>query len=46
MIGHEIRQIWVGKQRKCRVLYVVSENTVAILHIRNSRQSNLGEESE
>ncbi|WP_244919513.1 type II toxin-antitoxin system RelE/ParE family toxin [Nostoc commune] len=45
-IGREIRQLWVGKRRKYRVLFVVSENTVAILHVRNSRQSDLGEESE
>ena len=46
VIGREIRQLWVGKRRKYRVLFVVSENTVAILHVRNSRQSDLGEESE
>ncbi|MEH2230300.1 MAG: type II toxin-antitoxin system RelE/ParE family toxin [Nostoc sp.] len=46
VIGREIRQLWVGKQRKYRVLFVVEENVVAILHVRNSRQSYLGEESE
>lgn len=46
VIGREIRQLWVEKRRKYRVLFVVSENTVAILHVRNSRQSDLGEESE
>ncbi|MDJ0675398.1 MAG: type II toxin-antitoxin system RelE/ParE family toxin [Calothrix sp. MO_167.B42] len=45
-IGREIRQIWVGKQRKYRVLFVVEEDAVAILHVRHSRQSYLGEESE
>ncbi|MDJ0737501.1 MAG: type II toxin-antitoxin system RelE/ParE family toxin [Nostocaceae cyanobacterium] len=45
-IGREIRQIWVGKQRKYRVLFVVEEDIVAILHVRHSRQSYLGEESE
>ncbi len=45
-IGREIRQIWVGKQRKYRVLFVVEEDVVAILHVRHSRQSYLDEESE
>jgi len=45
-IGREIRQIWVGKQKKYRVLFVVEEDVVAILHVRHSRQSYLGEESE
>jgi mRNA-degrading endonuclease RelE of RelBE toxin-antitoxin system len=46
VIGREIRQLWVGKRRKYRVLFVVEENTVAILHVRNSRQSSLSEESD
>ncbi|WP_427162026.1 type II toxin-antitoxin system RelE/ParE family toxin [Aliinostoc sp. HNIBRCY26] len=45
-IGREIRQLWVGKRRKYRVLFVVEEDVVAILHVRHSRQSYLGEESE
>ena len=46
MIGREIRQLWVGKRRKYRVLFVVEKDVVAILHVRHSRQSYLGEESE
>ncbi|MCC5643168.1 type II toxin-antitoxin system RelE/ParE family toxin [uncultured Nostoc sp.] len=46
VIGREIRQLWVGKRRKYRVLFVVEEDIVAILHVRHSRQSYLGEESE
>lgn len=38
-IGREIRQLWVGKLRKYRVLFVVEEDVVAILHVRHSRQS-------
>jgi plasmid stabilization system protein ParE len=45
-IGREIRQIWIGKQRKYRALFVVEEDVVSILHVRHSRQSDLGEESE
>ncbi len=46
MTGREIRQFWIGKKRKYRVLFVVEEDVVAILHVRHSRQSYLGEESE
>jgi plasmid stabilization system protein ParE len=46
VIGREIRQLWIGKKRKYRVLFVVEEDIVAILHVRHSRQSYLGEESE
>jgi plasmid stabilization system protein ParE len=45
-IGREIRQLWVGKRRKYRVLFAVEQDTVAILHVRHSRQSYLGEELE
>jgi len=45
-IGREIRQIWVGKDRKYRALFVVEEYVVAILHVRHSSQSYLGKESE
>ena len=45
MIGREIRQVWVGKQRKYRALFVVKKDVVAILHVRHSRQSYLGQES-
>ena len=46
VIGCEVRQIWIGKKRKYRVLFVVMEDVVAILHVRHSRQSYRGEESE
>jgi mRNA-degrading endonuclease RelE of RelBE toxin-antitoxin system len=46
VIGCEVRQIWIGKKRKYRVLFVVIEDVVAILHVRHSRQSYRGEESE
>lgn len=45
-LGREIRQLWVGKQRKYRVLFVVEDDIVAIVHVRHSRQSYLDEESE
>jgi plasmid stabilization system protein ParE len=45
-VGREIRQLWIGKKRKYRVLFVVEEDIVAIVHVRDSRQSYLGEESE
>lgn len=45
-IGREIRQIWVGKNRKYRALFVIEEDVVAILHVRHSSQSYLGEEFE
>ena len=45
MIGREIRQVLVGKQRKYRALFVVKKDVVAILHVRHSRQSYLGQES-
>jgi len=38
VIEREIRQLWVGKRRKYRVLFVVEDNIVAILHIRHSQQ--------
>jgi plasmid stabilization system protein ParE len=46
IIGREIRQLWVGKQKKYRVLFVVEEDIVAVLHVRHSRQSYLDEQSE
>jgi plasmid stabilization system protein ParE len=45
VIGGEVRQLWIGKQRKYRVLFVVEEDIIAIIHVRNSRQSYLSEES-
>ena len=46
VIGREIRQLWVGKRRKYRVLFVIEENVIAILHVRHSHQSYLTEESD
>jgi plasmid stabilization system protein ParE len=43
--GREIRQLWVGKRRKYRVLFVVEEDIVAVVHVRHSSQSYLDEES-
>jgi hypothetical protein len=42
IINREIRQLWVGKQRKYRVLFIVEKEVVAIIHVRHSSQSNLG----
>ncbi len=44
IIGREIRQLWVGKGRTYRILFVVEGDTVAILHIRHRRQTPLGTE--
>jgi plasmid stabilization system protein ParE len=43
-IGREIRQLWVGKRRKYRVIFVVEEEVVAIIHVRHSHQPPLGDE--
>lgn len=45
-IGREIRQLWVGKRRKYRLLFVVEEDVVAILHVRHSSQPYLGEDAD
>jgi plasmid stabilization system protein ParE len=44
VIGREIRQVWVGKRKKYRALFVIKEDVVAILHVRHSHQSYLGQE--
>lgn len=44
IIGREIRQLWVGKQKKYRVLFVVEAEIIAILHVRHSHQLYVGEE--
>ncbi|MEE3715749.1 type II toxin-antitoxin system RelE/ParE family toxin [Tumidithrix elongata RA019] len=44
VIGREIRQLWIGKRIKYRALFVIEEDVVAILHVRHSRQSNVGED--
>ena len=44
IIGQEIRQLWVGKRRTYRILFVVEGDTIAILHIRHRRQPPLGTE--
>ena len=45
-IGREVRQLWIGKQRKYRVLFVVEEYIVAIIHVRHSHQSSIDETDE
>ncbi|MCU0547061.1 MAG: type II toxin-antitoxin system RelE/ParE family toxin [Oscillatoriaceae cyanobacterium Prado104] len=45
IIGREIRQLWVGKGRTYRILFVVEGDTVAIVHIRHRRQAPLDTES-
>lgn len=37
--GREIRQLLVGKHRQYRVLFVVEEDIVGIIHVRHSRQA-------
>lgn len=45
-VGLEIRQLWVGKRRQYRVLFLVEQDVVAIVHVRHSRQALLeGDES-
>jgi hypothetical protein len=45
IIGREIRQLWIGKRIKYRALFVIEEDVIAILHVRHSRQSNVGMEN-
>ncbi len=42
-IGREIRQLWVGKQTKYRVLFVVEKEVVAVIHVRHSHQPPLSD---
>ena len=35
----EVRQFVVGKNQKYRILYIVQDDRVSILHVRHSRQS-------
>lgn len=42
IIDRNIRQLWVGKKRTYRILFVVEGDTVAILHVRHRRQAPLG----
>ena len=42
----EVRQLITGKRSKYRILYVVEDDRVSILHIRDSRQSRSFEEDE
>lgn len=39
-VGREIRQLWVGKQQRYRVMFLVEKDLVAVLHIRHSRQAS------
>ncbi len=43
IVGREIRQLLVGKRKKYRVLFIVEKEVIAILHVRHSHQSYLGE---
>jgi plasmid stabilization system protein ParE len=45
-IDREIRQLWIGKRKNYRVLFIVTADVVAVLHVRHSSQSYLGEESD
>ncbi|MEH1902768.1 MAG: hypothetical protein V7L04_15465 [Nostoc sp.] len=45
-IGREIRQLFVGKRRQYRVLFVVEEDVVAIIHVRHSRQARIEPDAE
>lgn len=40
----EVRQLIVGKSQKYRVLYIVQDDRVSVLHVRHSRQSRSPEE--
>ena len=42
----EVRQLITAKRSKYRILYVVEDDRVSILHIRDSRQSRSFEEDE
>jgi hypothetical protein len=41
-----IRQLWVGKARNYRVLFVVEANQVFILHVRHSSRAFLKKDPE
>ncbi|NJK76772.1 MAG: type II toxin-antitoxin system RelE/ParE family toxin [Oscillatoriales cyanobacterium RU_3_3] len=41
ILDREIRQLWVGKRKTYRILFVVQGDTVALLHIRHRRQAPL-----
>lgn len=46
IVGREIRQLFVGKRRQYRVLFVVEEDVVAIIHVRHSRQAPIEPDAE
>jgi hypothetical protein len=41
-----IRQLWIGKSRNYRVLFVVEANQVFIVHVRHSSKAFLKKDSE
>jgi plasmid stabilization system protein ParE len=45
-VGRESRQLVVGKNTKYRVLFVVQDQAVSVLHVRHSRQSRSIEKDE
>jgi plasmid stabilization system protein ParE len=42
----EIRQLWIGKSRNYRVLFVVEANQVFIVHVRHSSRAFLKKDPE
>lgn len=45
-VGREVRQLIVGKKTKYRVLFVVQDQAVSVLHVRHSRQSRSLDEAD
>ncbi len=45
-MGREVRQLFVGKRRQYRVLFVVENDVVAVIHVRHSRQARIPPDSE
>jgi plasmid stabilization system protein ParE len=45
-VGREVRQLIVGKKKQYRVLFIVQDQDVSVLHVRHSRQSRSIDEDE